>query len=255
MRNSLTYPPFREIKIVKKAGGSSMSELKVIEQLARKFLTTKTQDGKPDNYLFDRANRLTASIEKIWSLDELTAQNLGIDRFCLTCAVLFSDTHLVVTPQSSKAAQSTLADADKTIDFAAAAKTLAEFLAPHLAPQRIEKINNIIAESYISRTKMTEAKILSDARSLEDMGIIGILNDFRRQALAGKTVSDIAGAWQKKNDYGYFQTCLDDNFHFDSVRDLATQRLEAAQNFMNSLNAEISAEDLQQLIESPSQLV
>ena len=228
-----------------------MPELKEIEQLAKKLLTTKAQNARPDNYLFARAIRLTASIEKICSTDELTAQNLSIDRFCLAVAALFSDTHLV----HSKTAQSTLADSDRTINFTAAAKFLAEYLAGCLIPQRIEKINKIIAESYISRTKMTEAKILSDARSLEDMGIIGILNDFRRQALAGKTVSDIAGAWQKKNDYGYFQTCLDDNFHFDSVRDLATQRLEAAQNFMNSLNAEISAEDLQQLIESPSQLV
>jgi len=228
-----------------------MSELKAIEQLAKKLLTTKTQLGRPDNYLFDRANRLTASIEKICSFDELTTQNLSIDRFCLACAALFSDIHLT----HSKTAQSTLADADKTINFAKTAKLLAEHLAPHLSPARIEKINKIIAESYVSRTVMTEAKILSDARSLEDMGIIGILNDFRRQVLAGKSVSDVVGAWQKKNDYGYFQTRLNDDFHFDTVRDLAAARLAIAQNFMDSLNAELSAEDLQQLLEIGSQLV
>ena len=224
-----------------------MSELKVIERLAKKFLTVKTKDGRPDNYLFNRAERLTASIEKICSLDELTAQNLSIDRFCLACAALFSDAHLA----HSKTAQSTLADADKTINFTATAKKLTEFLSGCFAPQKIEKINKIIAESYVSRTKMTEAKILSDARSLEDMGTTGILNDFRRQVLAGKTISDCLGAWQKKNDYGYFQTRLNDNFHFDSVRELAAARLNAAQNFMNSLTAELSLEDLQQLIESP----
>ena len=228
-----------------------MAELKAIERLAKKLLTAKTKEGRPDNYLFDRAERLTASVEIICSLDELTAQNLGIDRFCLTCAAFFSDAHLA----RSKAAQSTLADADKTINFTAAAKKLAEFLTGCFDPQKIEKINKIIAESYISRTKMTEAKILSDARSLEDMGIIGILNDFRRQVLAGKTVSDCLGVWQKKNDYGYFQSRLDNNFHFDSVKNLAAARLNAAQSFMDSLNAELSLEDLQQLTESPSQLV
>ena len=86
---------------------------------------------------------------------------------------------------------------------------------------------------------------------LEDMGTIGILNNFRRQVLAGKTVSDCLSAWQKKNDYGYFQTRLDDNFHFNSVKDLAAARLATAQNFMDSLTAELSLEDLQQLIESP----
>jgi len=90
--------------------------------------------------------------------------------------------------------------------------------------------------------------ILSDARNLDDMGAMGIFNEFRRYIIGGKSICDALQSWKMKIDYRYWQARLKKSFRFESVRKLAEQRLSAAEHFMNQLEVETEAQDLNELI-------
>jgi HD superfamily phosphodiesterase len=97
---------------------------------------------------------------------------------------------------------------------------------------------------------LNEAKILSDAQNLDDMGIVGIFSLLRNSSLRGKGPSDVLRSWKKKIDYGYFQARLKESFHFESVKRIAKKRFELTENFMSRLQDECSAKDILDAVEN-----
>ncbi len=69
-----------------------MSEIDIIREVARQVLMVPTLTGTPDNWLWDRAQRIVRNVEHICRLPELVKQDLAVDRFCLIGAAYFSDT-------------------------------------------------------------------------------------------------------------------------------------------------------------------
>ena len=195
-----------------------MSEIDIIRQIAQQVLTVTTLAGISDNWLWDRAQRLVRNAEHICRLPELTDANLAVDRFCLITAAYFAD-----------AGFAHYADAEDT-------------------GARLVLAASSIIEAGDRFTEMTEAMILSDARNLDDMGSIGIFNEFRRYVIHGKGASDVLQSWKRKVDYKYWQARLKESFRFESVRTLAEQRYSATEYFMNQLEVENSARDLEELI-------
>ena len=127
-------------------------------------------------------------------------------------------------------------------------QVVADKLSGKLAEGKIEKINKIITESSNKLTEMPEAAILSDARSLDDMGAVGIFNEFRRYVVQGKGVTDAIDNWQRKIDYRYWEARLKESFRFESVRKIAGRRFHAAEFFMKQLSIENHAKDLEEVV-------
>jgi hypothetical protein len=229
-----------------------MSELDVIRQLAQQALTIPTLTGNNDNWLWDRTLRVLRTVEHICRLPELANQALTIDRFCLISAAYFADSGFAhYTDVENVSARLVLADISLAdlCDFST--QVVSDRLAGSLAGPRIDKINRIIIESGNRQTSVTEAMILSDARSLEDMGAVGLFHELRRYVIHGKGISEILESWKRKIDYGYWQARLKESFRFDPVRRLAEQRFLAAVHFMNQLTMENAARDLEEhLLES-----
>lgn len=226
-----------------------MSQLDVIRQIAQQVLTIPTLTGHPDNSLWDRAQRLLRNVEHISRLPELAGENTPIDRFCLNAATYFCEAGFArYIDAQDTGARLVLADidADELRDFST--QVVTEKLTAALAGPKIDKINRIITESGDRFTSMSEAMILSDARSIDDMGAVGIFNDFRRYVIHGRGVSDALQSWKRKIDYRYWDARLKETFRFESVRKLAARRFSAAEYFMNQLDAENTARDLEELI-------
>jgi len=226
-----------------------MSEIDVIREMAQQVLTVPTLAGTTDNWLWDRAQRLVRNVEHICRLPELDEADLAVDRFCLAVSAYFSDAGFAryADPEDT-AARFVLADItlDDLLDFST--QIVSDKLSGALAGPKIDKINRIIIESGNRFTDMTEAKILSDARNLDDMGAVGLFNEFRRYVVHGRGASDVLDSWQRKIDYRYWGARLKEGFRFESVRKLATQRFSAAKYFMNQLGAEHYAKDLEDMI-------
>lgn len=226
-----------------------MSQIDIIRRLAQQVLTVPTLAGRPDNCLWDRAQRLMRNVEHISRLPELANSGLQIDQFCLTAAAYFCEAGLArYADAQNTAAQlvSANVNADDLRDFST--QIVTEKLTAALPGPKINKINKIITESGNRFTEMTEAMILSDARSIDDMGAVGLFNEFRRCVIHGQSVSDALQSWKRKIDYQYFNARLKETFRFQSVRRLAAQRFAAAEHFMNQLRVENTAQDLEELI-------
>ena len=226
-----------------------MSEIDVIREIAQQALTVPTLTGQKDNWLWDRAQRLIRNVEHICRLPELTEANLAVDRLCLIAATYFSDAGFArYADAEDTAARVVLADVSTTdlLDFSA--QVVTDKLTSAIAGPKIDKISKIIVESGNRVTKMTEAMILSDARNLDDMGAIGVYNEFRRYVVHGKGATDALDSWKRKIDYRYWDARLKESFRFESVRKLAAQRFSAAEYFMNQLAVENAARDLEEVI-------
>ena len=226
-----------------------MSETDVIREIARQVLTVPTLAGTEDNWLWDRAQRLVRNVEHICRLPELAEANLAVDRFCLTAAAYFSDAGFAryADPEDT-AARFVLADVTlgDLLDFST--QIVSDRLSGALAGPKIDKINRIIIESGNRFTDMTEAKVLSDARNLDDMGAVGLFNEFRRYVIHGRGASEVLDSWQRKIDYRYWEARLKEGFRIESVRKLASKRFSAAKYFMMQLGTEHSAKDLEDAI-------
>jgi len=226
-----------------------MPEIDLIREIARQTLKLSTLTGAGDNWLWDRTRRVVRNVEHICKLPEVTEANLAVDRFCLACAAFFSDSGFIHYANSEDVtARVALADLNVTDlrDFSTQVAT--DKLTGKLAEGKIAKINKIIIESSNKLTQVTEAAILSDGQSLDDMGAVGIFNDFRRYLVHGKGVTEAIDNWQRKIDYRYWETRLKESFHFETVRRIADRRFHAAEYLMKQLRAENIAKDLEEVV-------
>jgi len=230
-----------------------MSDLDMIHNAAREVLTAPGPTGSPDNRLWDRALRILRTAELICRMPELAQQAKTIDRFCLAGAVYFADAGLARYAGSQNVASPFVPTEIKPADLGRfSTQVVSETLAGTLTAARIDRINRIITESANRLTTLPEAMILSDARNLDDMGVIGLYNEWQRHVTHGKGVSDILESWKRKMDYRYWQARLKESFRFDSVRKLAEQRFAAAERFMNQLAVENAAGDIEAFLSEPA---
>ncbi len=228
-----------------------MSQEELITDIAQRVLATPAHDAKSNSWLWDRAKRLLRIVRIICDLPELTQPDLPVDRLCLNAAVYFCDAALAEPDdrKNLKTAKSYL-EPNRFDSTKISARIAAEKLHGHLSEQKINKISSIILESGNKLTNLNEAKILSDARNLDDMGIAGLFGLLQNSSLQGKGPSDVLRSWKKKIDYGYFQARLKESFHFESVKRIAKRRFELPEKFMSRLQDECSAKDILEAVEN-----
>jgi hypothetical protein len=64
----------------------------------------------------------------------------------------------------------------------------------------------------------------------------------------GRGVSDALVSWTRKIEYDYWTARLSESFRFESVRSIAQRRLETAKRFMEQLEIENKASDLEDIL-------
>ena len=224
-----------------------MADLSVIKEVAEQVLAIPTLKGKPDRYLIDRVARVLRHCGNIAQLPDV--HSFHIDRESLNIAVFFRDAGFArYASQEDRVARMVLADlTDEDLrDFSA--QMVQEKLEGVLDMAQISKVCGIIIESGKRDTCQVEAMILSDARNLDDMGAVGLFNEFRRYVFHGYGATDALASWKRKVDYDYWTARLRESFRFDSVRKIAQQRLKFAEEFMEHLKMENLAGDLEDLL-------
>jgi hypothetical protein len=224
-----------------------MADLSVIKEIAEQVLSVPTLKGTPDRYLIDRAWRVLRHCGSIAQLNEVRC--FQVDNECLTVAALFRDGGFArYANQEDKVLRMVLADlTDEDMrDFSA--QVVHEKLTELLNPRQLERTCSIIIESGQRNTRLIEAIILSDARNLDDMGAVGIFNELRRYVFHGRGAAEAVASWNQKIDYDYWNARLRESFRFDTVREIARQRLANAMKFMEHLNHENRAGDLEALL-------
>ncbi len=226
-----------------------MDKFKGIKNVAEQNLTIKTPTCKTDTSLLDRAERLVRNTELICKLPEVARLELPMDRLSLYAATYFCDSgyaRLLWSHNSMIAMNPGNATEESTDKLCE--QLMRRSLGHILSSSELEKSINIIKESKGRFTEIAEAMILSDARNLDDMGLVGIFSENRRYAFEGKGIAFAVDSWQKKIDYKYWQARLKDSFRFESVRQIAANRLKQAESTMEWLKTESQSLDLKEKI-------
>lgn len=229
-----------------------MSGIDEVREIAKQVLAISTVAGGSDNWLWDRTERILRNVEQICKLPELEIGDIAVDRFCLTAATYFVDTGFThYADAKDTSANLVLSDVNSSDLRQFSVQVVSAKLSEILSGSRIDKINRIITESANRETDMTEAGILSDATTLDDIGAVGVFNELRRFVIHGKGVSEVLDSWKKKVDYRYWQARLKEGFYYAAVQKLAYQRFAATEYFMSQLKIEHFSQDMDDfLIES-----
>jgi HD superfamily phosphodiesterase len=220
-----------------------MPEIEPIIEIARGVLVGRSPLGRDDTFLFDHSLRVMRVAQRLASCREVRAWRM--DRFALAVAALF---HQAATGRLEEERRTSTVYAAATMSAEDVKLYSAELAGDRLrgkAPARqLELVQEIIRRAHDATIDLAEAKVLSDADSLDDIGALGVWRDLRRHVLEGRAVADASRAWEQREQYGYWATRVGDVFNLATARRLAESRLGAARAFMQQLASERDAADL-----------
>jgi len=220
-----------------------MPEIEPIIEIARGVLVGRSPLGRDDTFLFDHSLRVMRVAQRLASCREVRAWRM--DRFALAVAALF---HQAATGRLEEERRTSTVYAAATMSAEDVKLYSAELAGDRLrgkVPARpLELVQEIIRRAHDATIDLAEAKVLSDADSLDDIGALGVWRDLRRHVLEGRAVADASRAWEQREQYGYWATRVGDVFNLATARRLAESRLGAARAFMQQLASERDAADL-----------
>jgi len=220
-----------------------VSEMEPVIETARAVLIGRSPLGREDAFLFDHAVRVMHVAERLSTCDEV--RSWRIDRYALQVAALF---HQAATVQLDEERRTSTVYAAATMSAEDVKEYSAELAGDRLGgkvpPRQLDLVQEIIRRAHDAGVDLAEAKVLSDADSLDDIGALGVWRDLRRHILEGRAVEDTVRAWHRREQYGYWEARVRDAFNLETARHLAESRLGAARAFMQQLEAEFETSDL-----------
>ena len=220
-----------------------MPEIEPIVEIAREVLVGRSPLGREDTFLFDHSVRVMRVADRLSACRE--ARSWRMDRFALSVAALF---HQAATVRLDEERRTSTVYAAATMSAEDVKHYSAELagdrLRQKLPPQQLELVEEIIRHAHDATIESAETKILSDADSLDDVGALGVWRDLRRYLLEGRGVDEAIHAWERREQYGYWDARVREAFRLETSRRLAERRLAGARAFMQQLAGEREAADL-----------
>jgi hypothetical protein len=109
----------------------------------------------------------------------------------------------------------------------------------HAEEALLDRTTRILRELPQRSPRLAEARLLADAVNLDDFGMVGLMLSAMQLARQNAGLSQVAEAYQKRQQYGYLDARLKDGFHFEPVRQIARERLRHAEQAARLLLAEL----------------
>ena len=220
-----------------------MPDIDRIIDIARDVLVGVSLLGRRDTFLFDHSMRVMRVADRLAGCEEV--RDLRIDRFALSAAALFHQAATVRLDEERRTSTVYAAATMSAEDVKSYSAELAgDRLRGTLPARQLELVQEIIRRAHDSVIELNEAKLLSDADSLDDIGALGLWRDLRRYLLEGRAITDAVRAWQRREEYGYWDARVRDVFNLEAARELAESRLASARAFMVQLRHECEGDDL-----------
>ncbi len=203
-----------------------------IQATVSKSLTTKIPgQTEPSRYAQDRALRLVRCVDR---LAPLTGERVERKDLTRIAALYVGVAHNIAGPAK-------LPD-DEAYDNAA--EMAADQLKEILPTADLDLMLAIFKEHRKRDAASPEARLLADALSMEEFGLIGFWNQCRQFHSAGKTPEQLLKLWKAQHDYGYWESRLREGFHHEASRAAARERLAHMKGMYERLQREHMAEDL-----------
>jgi hypothetical protein len=121
----------------------------------------------------------------------------------------------------------------------ASAELLVTLLAEEIDEDLLDRTTRLLHETPHRQPMIEESRLLADALNLDDFGVSGLVGLIVQLALQGGGARQLIEAYDKRDQYGYWDARLKEGFHFDAVRSIAKKRLARARETASALLAEM----------------
>ncbi len=193
-------------------------------------------DGRPiDPVVWEHSERVAGLAQSIASLPEVA--NHVVDRVALTAAAFYHDAGWILQLAAGEVRMGDLLlrrTTDRQRDQAA--DWMGQRLQDVLPAGSIQQAVRIVRTCNERAPAMLEARILSEAENLEQVGPQTVVLMVRRQMAEGRTLADSVEAWKRQEQYQFWPAWIKECFRFPSVRAIAEERYRAMCRFMADLN-------------------
>lgn len=226
-------------------------QLDAIWKRARADLILPAKQGSGDVFLWEHADRVARSALSIAKLPELAGA--GIEQPALAAAALYHDAAWIVRCKDGEIGrlEILLAPAPEST-WELSATTMERSLVKLLPTGTLRRAAAAIRSLARQGADSAEGRIIVDANSLDEFGLVSLWGTVRRGMLDGKGVQAAIDMWQRKREYQFWSARLQDSFHLPAVRQLAEQRLRQFEQFMEELALEQSGFDVERLVAQAS---
>jgi HD superfamily phosphodiesterase len=116
--------------------------------------------------------------------------------------------------------------------------------------ETVETAARAIRECNERYSRSSEARVLSEAENLDEIGIMYVLRHFRRYQVEGQPLEQLVVTWTRYREYHYWEARINDCLRWETTRHIARARLEAVEQFMGALARDRDAADLRRALES-----
>jgi hypothetical protein len=195
-------------------------------------LDSVDQQGTHGPRLVDNAKRLWKRIEKFAAMDLVAEPDMNALE--LACYAMQLPMRQSKPPSSGKLGRTNLRERAEQ-----AAELLVTLFAGEIDEDLLDRATRLLHETPHRPPVMEDARLLADAVNLDDFGITGLIVQMIQLARQGGGVMQLADAWEKREEYGYWEARLKDGFHFEPVRQIAKRRLARARQMATMLAEEL----------------
>jgi hypothetical protein len=208
-----------------------MADLDAIWDRARTDLVVKVVDGGEDVFCWENARRIAQSTLRIIQMADV--RGAAVDEAALLAAGLYHDVASADLLRQGELEPHELfargrARQHREQSAARMKERLADVLSDEsavLASEAILTLNDRDAPSI-------EGRVVSDARNLNDIGLLSLWPLIRRSMAEGLGVESLIETWKRQKEYHFWEARINESFHFEAVRKIAEQRLAQFDQFV-----------------------
>lgn len=183
--------------------------------------------------LIDDAQRLTQRVRKLANM-KLVTGDIDLDLLEIACYAMQLPMRHGKSLPAGKLGKTSLRDRAEQ-----AAELLVSTLGDEIDEPMLDRVTRLLQELPQRAPKLNESRILADAVNLDDFGVSGLVRQSMQLARHGAGILQLVEAFEKREEYGYWQARLKDGFHFEPVRKMARKRLDHAMEALKLLAQEM----------------
>lgn len=202
--------------------------------------------GEHDLYLWEHSWRIARSAERIASFAEVARHHPDIPAViagALYHAAGWAARYRDGECERTEIFMASLHEGDREESVLMLEKTLGGVL----SADSMQRAARAVRTQHERGAASIEARIVADARCLQEFGVLSLWPMIRRGMSEGKAVQALLDAWNRKKEYHFWEARLADSFHFESVRRLAGARLEQLERIIGEVKAQHYGEDVNEV--------
>jgi len=225
---------------------------KAVVEVAEESLVLRGEGQANDLWLWEHAQRIRHLARMLALLPE--AREIGgdqPDQTAVALAALFADAGWAVQVEHGEVNHwQVLSRPTNDIQRELGVGALQDHAPALLPPETVGIAVRAIRECNDRYTKCPEARVLSEAENLDEIGIMYVLRQFRQYQAEGRPLEQLLASWTRHREYHYWDARINDCLRWETTRHIARARLEAVGQFMTALARDRDAADLRHALKS-----